>query len=200
MLHHIHDIHHPCCYNQHADQAAAGKGGAPGAAAAGLDGEELDLAGGWGDEDLGLPGDGDLDETGMVDAEEGEGDGEEEDGGWEMEDLELPPEALGTTASMAEDSVFVAPSAGIAAQQRWRERCQLAADQAAAGAFDTCMRLLHRQLGIVNFEPLKAQMLDLYSASHAVLPAFPGLGAEVGTTVGCRHHWCTHTLFMHLAQ
>lgn len=118
----------------------------------------------------------------MVDAEEGEGAGDdEEDGGWEMEDLELPPEALATTASMAEDSVFVAPSAGIAASQRWRERCQLAADQAAAGAFDTCMRLLHRQLGVVNFEPLKPAMMDLYSASHAILPAFPGLAGEVGT-------------------
>lgn len=154
-------------------------------AAGGLDGEELDLAGGWGDEDLGLAGDGDLDEAGMVDAEEGEGAGEdEEDGGWEMEDLELPPEALATNTSMAEDSVFVAPSVGIAAAQRWRERCQLAADQAAAGAFDTCMRLLHRQLGIVNFEPLKPAMLDLYSASHAILPAFPGLAGEVGAWRG----------------
>lgn len=46
----------------------------------------MDLTGGWGDEDLGLDGDGGLDENGMVDAEEGEeGEGGDEDGGWEME-------------------------------------------------------------------------------------------------------------------
>ncbi len=70
----------------HTDHAAAGKGDAAGAISGGLDGEELDLAGGWGDEDLGLDGDGGMDENGMVDAEEGEeGEEDDEDGGWEME-------------------------------------------------------------------------------------------------------------------
>lgn len=62
-------------------------------------------------------------------------------------------------------------STGVPASQKWLERCtQLAAEHAAAGAFSSAMSLLYRQLGVVAFEPLKPHMLELYNASHAVLP------------------------------
>jgi hypothetical protein len=47
--------------------------------------------------------------------------------------------------------------------------------QAAAGAFDAAMRLLHRQIGAVDFEPLRQPMLDLAAASHAAVPGLAGV-------------------------
>ncbi|KAJ1440961.1 WD40/YVTN repeat-like-containing domain superfamily [Sesbania bispinosa] len=82
-------------------------------------------------------------------AEEGD-----EEGGWELEDLELPPEVDTPKVSI------------------WIQRSSLAADHAAAGNFDTAMRLLNRQLGIRNFTPLRSMFLDLYSGSHSYLRAF----------------------------
>nr|CCA26666.1 predicted protein putative [Albugo laibachii Nc14] len=46
----------------------------------------------------------------------------------------------------------------------------LAADHAAAGSLTTCMQLLHRQIGVVNFEPLKAIFMSVYLGSTASLP------------------------------
>jgi coatomer protein complex subunit alpha (xenin) len=64
----------------------------------------------------------------------------------------------------------------VPASQKWLERrTQLAAEHAAAGQFSSAMSLLFRQLGVVAFEPLKPHMLELYTASHAVLP-----GLQVG--------------------
>ncbi|XP_012488098.2 coatomer subunit alpha-1-like [Gossypium raimondii] len=56
--------------------------------------------------------------------------------------------------------------------QIWTQRSSLAADHAAAGNFDTAMRLLSRQLGIRNFVPLKSMFLDLHTGSHSYLRAF----------------------------
>lgn len=62
-------------------------------------------------------------------------------------------------------------AAGVPVSQKWLERrTQLAAEHAAAGQFNSAMSLLFRQLGVVAFEPLKPHMLELYNASHAVLP------------------------------
>jgi coatomer protein complex subunit alpha (xenin) len=52
---------------------------------------------------------------------------------------------------------------------------QLAAEHIAAGAFQTAMSLLHRQLGLANFEPMRPLFMDLYTASHAVMPGLAGL-------------------------
>ncbi|CAN1836472.1 Coatomer subunit alpha-1 [Linum perenne] len=41
----------------------------------------------------------------------------------------------------------------------------------AAGNFDTAMRLLHRQVGIKNFGPLKSMFLDLHTGSQSYLRA-----------------------------
>nr|KYP68256.1 Coatomer subunit alpha-2 [Cajanus cajan] len=70
------------------------------------------------------------------------------------------------------DWVFVAPTPGMAVSQIWVQRSSLAADHVAAGNFDTAMRLLNRQLGIKNFDPLKSLFLDLHTGSHSYLRAF----------------------------
>ena len=71
---------------------------------------------------------------------------------------------------------FTAPSPGIPAQQRWLEkRTQLAVDHVAGGSFQSGMSLLHRQLGVADFTPLKPYFMDLYLASHAQLPGLQGM-------------------------
>ncbi|KAJ8767168.1 hypothetical protein K2173_013565 [Erythroxylum novogranatense] len=98
---------------------------------------------------------------------------ENEEGGWDLEDLELPPEAETPRASVsARSTVFVAPTPGMPVSQIWTQRSSLAAEHAAAGNFDTAMRLLSRQLGIKNFTPLKSMFLDLHSGSQTYLRAF----------------------------
>uniref|UniRef100_A0A0E0LYG5 Uncharacterized protein n=1 Tax=Oryza punctata TaxID=4537 RepID=A0A0E0LYG5_ORYPU len=60
---------------------------------------------------------------------------------------------------------------GIPVSQIWTQKSSLAGEHAAAGNFDTAMRLLSRQLGIKNFAPLKPLLLDLHMGSHSYLHA-----------------------------
>ncbi|XAR64161.1 hypothetical protein NMG60_11024402 [Bertholletia excelsa] len=97
---------------------------------------------------------------------------ENDGGGWDLEDLDLPVESP-TAAATSSSSVFTTPSPGVPVSQIWVQKSSLAADNTAAGNFDTAMRLLSRQLGIKNFAPLKPLCLDLYTGSHSYLSAFP---------------------------
>ncbi|KAK4490292.1 hypothetical protein RD792_000959 [Penstemon davidsonii] len=97
----------------------------------------------------------------------------EEEGGWDLEDLDLPPDAdTPKNTQNARSSVFVAPTPGMPVSQIWVQRSSLAAEHAAAGNFDTAMRLLSRQLGIKNFSPLKSLFIDLHMGSQTYLRAF----------------------------
>ncbi|TKY49935.1 Coatomer subunit alpha-2 [Spatholobus suberectus] len=55
-----------------------------------------------------------------------EADENEEEGGWELEDLELPPEADTPKASVSTRSVFVAPTPGMPVSQIWIQKSSLA--------------------------------------------------------------------------
>ncbi|KAF8025391.1 hypothetical protein BT93_F2284 [Corymbia citriodora subsp. variegata] len=138
------------------------------------DEEEEEAEGDWGEEldmvDVNDLANGDVTSV-MEDGEVGE---ENEEGGWDLEDLELPPEAETPRASVnARSLVFVAPTPGMPVSQIWTQRSSLAAEHVAAGNFDTAMRLLSRQLGIRNFTPLRSMFLDLHTGSHTYLCAFP---------------------------
>jgi coatomer protein complex subunit alpha (xenin) len=168
--------------------AAAGEAQAPqavaaAAAAMALDAGELEAAG-WGDDDddaAGLPGAAAAAGGGGDGA--GGGDGGAGSDGWDMEDLELPPDVGGGAggggaaggagpAAGSEAGPFVAPPPGVPASQRWLEkRTPLAAEAAAAGDFATAMSLLRRQIGAAAFGPLREPMLELAASSHATLPA-----------------------------
>ncbi|MCO5552717.1 hypothetical protein L7F22_006234 [Adiantum nelumboides] len=110
--------------------------------------------------------------VGGDDYEEARGEDEDE-GGWEMEDLELPAD-VGASENLAPSTTatFVAPPQGVPVSQVWTQKSSLAGEHVAAGAFDTAMRLLNRQLGIQNFSALRPLFEDLHMASHAYLPAF----------------------------
>ncbi|KAK9691036.1 hypothetical protein RND81_09G171600 [Saponaria officinalis] len=134
--------------------------------------EEEEVGADWGE---GLE---DVDDAINGEVAEDYGDGEEaedneENGGWDLEDLDLPPEEETPKASVsARSSIFVAPSQGMPVSQIWTQKSSLAAEHAAAGNFDTAMRLLSRQLGIKNFVPLKPMFVDLHAGSHTYLRAF----------------------------
>ncbi|QDZ18457.1 subunit alpha of coatomer [Chloropicon primus] len=144
-----------------------------------MDGGDEENGGAWGGDDLDLdiPGaEGDFD---VVDDEDelDLGDG---DGGWEMEDLDLPEDVAGGASLMHDDEVneyshlFRVPTSGVPAAQKWAQKCNLIAEHASSGSFDTAMRMLNRQLGIVDFEPLKQYMVDLATASHGSFPTYGG--------------------------
>ncbi|GJN30202.1 hypothetical protein PR202_gb18491 [Eleusine coracana subsp. coracana] len=130
----------------------------------------------WGDEDLDMVDASEVmayggDGFDIEHAEPNEEDGE--DGGWDLEDLELPPETETPKAAASARSIaFVAPTLGMPVSQIWTQKSSLAGEHAAAGNFDTAMRLLSRQLGIKNFAPLKPLFLDLHMGSHTYLCAF----------------------------
>lgn len=134
--------------------------------------EDEGAAANWG-EDLDIAEvEGQNGEVVVVDDTEVRGDDDEE-GGWDLEDLELPADvATANAAGTTHSTSFVTPTPGMPVSQIWIQKSSLAGEHAASGNFDTAMRLLSRQLGIKNFAPLKPLFLDLYLGSHTYLPAF----------------------------
>lgn len=109
------------------------------------------------------------DETGTA-ARESLEDEEEGAAGWDM----------GDEINVEDDNGFVtvdSAEAGAASSEAdlWARNSPLAADHVAAGSFDSAMQLLNRQVGAVNFSPLKERFLDIYKASKTYLPATSGL-------------------------
>lgn len=97
-------------------------------------------------------------------------DGEEEAAGWDMGDDELDIQEA------SDDFVDVSTDvAGSSEAELWARNSPLAADHVAAGSFETAMQLLNRQVGAVNFAPLKPRFLEIYQTSKTYLPATPGL-------------------------
>lgn len=65
--------------------------------------------------------------------------------------------------------------AGIPESELWVRNSPLAADHVAAGSFETAMGLLNRQVGAVEFAPLKPLFLSIYRSSRLYLPGAPSL-------------------------
>jgi coatomer protein complex subunit alpha (xenin) len=150
------------------------EGGLESANRGAVDEEEEDVEGDWGEglDKFDVDGMENTDIEAILDGAEAGEEEDDEEGGWGL-DLDLPPELDTPKASAnARSSTFVTPPQGMPVSQIWSQKSSLAAEQAAAGSFDTAMRLLHRQLGIKNFAPLKSMFLDLFSGSHSYLRAF----------------------------
>ncbi|CAG9460202.1 unnamed protein product [Pedinophyceae sp. YPF-701] len=149
-------------------EAAAGakeNGAAPAEAGGG--------GGGWGDEDEFADIAGGLEDV-------GDAWGDDED-----LDLDLDVGDAGGAAAPAAGAaggVFVVPTPGPTVAMRWSQSCGLAGEFAAAGDFAGAMRLLNRQLGVVDFAPYGKLMLDVHLASFvpvAGLPCTPPLSVQV---------------------
>ena len=143
--------------------------------------EAMDAAagGGWDDDDD-EPGFGDEDEK-FADADGGE---DEDGAGWDVDDdLDLPPDLEAAAPSKAEtgdEAYFVAPTKGTNPCQIWANNSSLPMDHIVAGSFESACRLLHDQVGVVNFEPYRQHFMTNYARSKTSFPALPNLPSLTG--------------------
>ncbi|XP_023224658.1 coatomer subunit alpha-like [Centruroides sculpturatus] len=123
-------------------------------------------------------------------------------GGWEVEDdLELPAELEPVAAAAGEDGYFVPPTHGVSPSQLWVNNSKLVVDHVLAGSFETAFRLLHDQVGAVNFAPLKPLFLLTFTRARAAYQALPyiptlhtypqrnwkeGSGKNSAPAIGCK--------------
>lgn len=98
-------------------------------------------------------------------------DDDEDVAGWDMGE-DVVPEVESDFVNV--DSAD-AGGAGSSEADLWARNSPLAADHIAGGSFETAMNLLNRQVGAVNFAPLKPRFLEVYQASKTFLPASAGL-------------------------
>ncbi|KAJ5801029.1 uncharacterized protein N7518_003097 [Penicillium psychrosexuale] len=97
-------------------------------------------------------------------------DDEEAVSGWDMGDDVIVEEEIDFVNVESAEA-----GAGSSEADLWARNSPLAADHVAAGSFDTAMQLLNRQVGAVQFAPLKARFLEVYKATKTYLPATAGL-------------------------
>ena len=69
----------------------------------------------------------------------------------------------------------VAPTKGQSVPQAWIQNSKLAVDHVLSGSFESAMRLLHDQVGVVTFEEYKQLFLQIYSRSRTAFTALPSL-------------------------
>ncbi|KAK8076232.1 coatomer WD associated region [Apiospora phragmitis] len=98
-------------------------------------------------------------------------DEDEDVAGWDMGDVEIPE----ADADFVNVESADAGGAAVSEADMWARNSPLAADHVAAGSFESAMNLLNRQVGAVNFAPLKPRFLEIYSATKSYLPATAGL-------------------------
>ncbi|ORY67202.1 coatomer WD associated region-domain-containing protein [Pseudomassariella vexata] len=100
-----------------------------------------------------------------------EADDDEDAAGWDMGD-DIVPETDNDFVNIESTD---AAGAGSSEADLWARNSPLAADHVAAGSFESAMNVLNRQVGAVNFAPLKDRFLEIYEASKTYLSASPGL-------------------------
>ncbi|OHE98517.1 coatomer WD associated region [Colletotrichum orchidophilum] len=98
-------------------------------------------------------------------------DEDEDAAGWDLGD-DVVPEIEGDFVNV--DSAD-AGGAGSSEADLWARNSPLAVDHVAGGSFESAMQLLNRQVGAVNFAPLKPRFLEVYQASKTYLPASANL-------------------------
>lgn len=160
----------------------AAHGGASSAAAASSPEEEAGgEGGGWGDEgdlDLGLD-EGKKAAAGADAGEAGGAWGDDLDLGLDEADLAAAaaaPSSSSAAAAAKGPGGWAPPAGGTSTPAYWVSNSTLAADHVAAGSFETAMTLLNRQIGAVNFQPLKPFFTQVYQAARVSVPgALPGL-------------------------
>merc|ERR1712227_1067540 len=150
---------------------------------AGLVAEDIgaDAEGGWGDDDLKLD---DEDDVGD-DFKDAEGGSDAEGDGWaaDDDDLEIPPELQATPVKEdvggQDDGYFVAPVRGVPPTQHWCNNSSLPVDHILAGNLESACRLLHDQVGVVDFTQYKQHFMATFSRS--ILLSIPLLVVEAKT-------------------
>jgi coatomer protein complex subunit alpha (xenin) len=104
-----------------------------------------------------------------------EEDDDDDAAGWDMGEDIVPDVEEGFVNVESTD----AGGAGSSEADLWARNSPLAVDHVAGGSFETAMQLLNRQVGAVNFGPLKPRFLEVYQASKTYLPGAAGLPSLV---------------------
>lgn len=100
-----------------------------------------------------------------------EADDDEDAAGWDMGD-DIVPDVEGDFVNVESTD---AGGAGSSEADLWARNSPLPVDHVAGGSFESAMNLLNRQVGAVNFAPLKPRFLEVYEATKTYLPASTGL-------------------------
>lgn len=102
-------------------------------------------------------------------------DEDEEEGGWGMDDEDLD---IGEDEIEVEEIVEDTPIPAVEGEVGyWLRNAKTAASYIAAGAFEQGASMLHKQLGVKDFEPLRSRFLEVYEANKVFLPGLDGLPA-----------------------
>jgi coatomer protein complex subunit alpha (xenin) len=111
-------------------------------------------------------------EDDFMDAE-ADSESEEEDTAWEMEDLQIDG------VEKIDEVLADVPEGGLSEPEIWQRVSPVPADHIAAGAFESAMQLLNRQVGVVNFAPLQEKFQTIYAGSRSYTPGHVGMPALV---------------------
>lgn len=103
----------------------------------------------------------------------------EDSAGWDVEDVDLPPELEVTTASN-EDGYYSPPTKGVPPTQHWINNSQLVIDHILAGSFESAFRLLNNQVGVVEFGPYQSLFLNTYARSRTSFASLPNIPSLYG--------------------
>lgn len=96
---------------------------------------------------------------------------EDDAGAWDLDDdLDIPEDEAPVI-----DTAFPAAPTAEGEIGYWLRNVKTAGGYAAAGAFDQAASLLNKQLGLVNFEPLRKNFFEVYSSSKLYLPGIDDL-------------------------
>lgn len=110
-------------------------------------------------------------------ADDDVGDDDGEKAGWDIDDdIEIPVDVnVPATGDDGEDSFFAAPTKGLSQAQHWVNNSKLPVDHILAGSFETAMRLLHDQVGVVKFDEYKSIFMQCYARSRTCFITLPSL-------------------------
>ncbi|EDK36476.2 hypothetical protein PGUG_00574 [Meyerozyma guilliermondii ATCC 6260] len=105
-------------------------------------------------------------------------DAEEEEDAWDnADDLSIPDDEFEDAEQSNEIDVFQQSAVAEGEVGYWLRNAKTAAGYAAAGAFEQTASMLNKQLGVVNFEPLRPRFLEVYQSSKLYLPGIDDLPA-----------------------
>ena len=102
---------------------------------------------------------------------------------WDMDDDQLD---VSLNEDKEDEGETVTETSGLPEELgAWVRNSKCAAGYIAAGAFDGAARLLNKQVGITNFEPLRERFMQIYQSSKlsfSAVDGFPSLRAYIRST------------------
>eukprot|EP00659_Diplonema_papillatum_P021672 gene21672-33360_t len=142
--------------------------------------EDVAVGGAWDvgglDDDLEEPKQDGWGEEGAVD--DLDMDGDDMGGGWAVQDDLIGLDAEDLMVGKGDKDIQM-PNPGRPTTRLWVDGSRHACDHAAAGNFESAMRLLKTHYGILDFAPLKPYFLQCYAAANGSMPVSTALPPHV---------------------